>query len=582
MSWRRKLEVIFTGDTKQLERTFHRAESKGKSFGRSFQASVFGGMGKGGAAAAAGAGVALGLRQVINAARDAQVVLGQTKVAVDNAGVSWTTNAKRIEAGADAISKASSLDDEDVLRSFQVFVRGQKDVEKALGLAGLAADVARGRYTDLDSATQLVNKAAMGQIGALRRAGIQIDKNATSTQALAALQKTFGTAAEEYSKSAAGGMDRFKVSLENAAEFMGGPLSTALGGLASELADVVDLSVLAGQKLQDLGNVKVPGAGGSVGGWLGNFFEFAAKTSPVTGPPLAVKRLADRLVGGDEETGRPMPSGPGGPGGLDPWAGRPERKPGSGPPVAANVPRNMRDNLLNAQIQGNRGKELTVLRNQADWIRKALDDSRLKPKQRDQLKQDLLSVVEGVRSIEDAMASEAASAAADAKAAADDAKRLSEQAKKARQEARDKLRDALKDQAEVWRSQAESFKDAALDKLDALQSQRETSRGIADAQKAFAHAKVLGGPEGVMLARRDLEDAQLARARFLLEGAQVSAARSGGPGGMRYTGGYNFTGPINVYGVQNVKELLAELTKMAKRTAGTNTGRIPGQRPGPG
>ena len=574
MSWRRKLEVIFTGDTKQLERTFHRAESKGKSFGRSFQASVFGGMGKGGAAAAAGAGVAIGLRQVINAARDAQVVLGQTKIAVDNAGVSWTTNAKRIEAGADAISKASSLDDEDVLRSFQVFVRGQKDVEKALGLAGLAADVARGRYTDLDSATQLVNKAAMGQIGALRRAGIQIDKNATSTQALAALQKTFGTAAEEYSKSAAGGMDRFKVSLENAAEFMGGPLSTALGGLASELADVVDLSVLAGQKLQDLGNVKVPGAGGSVGGWLGNFFEFAAKTSPVTGPPLAVKRLADRLVGGDEETGRPMPSGPGGPGGLDPWAGRPERKPGSGPPVAANVPRNLRDNLLNAQIQGNRGKELSVLRNQADWIRKALADSRLKPKQRDQLKQDLLSVVEGVRSIEDAMASEAADLAADAKSAAEKAKSDREQARRKQQDAMKKAAKAAKDFQDSLIAKAESIKDAALAALDATQDKRDIKRDITDANAKLALAQRLGSSVGVRDAKRLLEDAQFAQQRMLLEGATVGKAgqgsRAAGTGGTVFHIG-NMTVVAN-----DPQELLRALQRNANTSSTPRRGRYGG------
>lgn len=235
------------------------------------RAASFAGYGGGFGAAVAGSAVLYGLKSVVDASRDAQVVLGQTSVAVEDAGLSWAQYADRVSAAATRISKTSAFDDEKVLQSFAVFVRGQKDVGKSIELAGLAADVARGRYTDLESATQLVNKAALGQIGALRRAGIQIDKNASSTEALARLQEAYGGAAERYGRESAGAQDRLRVSIDNLKESLGSGLLPVLTEVTNNLTDGADA---AGDLKQAFGELDRGTGGGG-----GSFFS-ALKGSP--------------------------------------------------------------------------------------------------------------------------------------------------------------------------------------------------------------------------------------------------------------------------------------------------------------
>jgi hypothetical protein len=265
----RRIEVEIVGDSRSLERAFARSERSAKRFNGQMTAlsrqggaggigAMFG-LGRATGPAAAGAVAFVGIKKAIDASREAEVVLGQTSIAVKDAGLSWELYAKDVDAAATRISRASAFDDEDVLRSFQVFVRGQKDVRKSLQLSELAADVARGRYTDLETATNLVNKAAMGNIGALRRAGIQIDKNATSAQALDALLRAYGGSAKKYADSAAGSSDKLQVAWENLAEQAGGPLSGALAEVADGLTKIVILGQAASK-------IKLPFSGTNVGG----------------------------------------------------------------------------------------------------------------------------------------------------------------------------------------------------------------------------------------------------------------------------------------------------------------------------
>jgi hypothetical protein len=235
------LNVRVIGDARSYERTLKKTEAETRVWARKIEgiSSATGvggglfGLGRGGAALAGAGAAALALKTVIGAASDAQVILGQTSVAVKDAGLSWDTYSKQVDEAATRISKSSAFDDEAVLQSFQVFVRGQKDVQKSIELSALAADVARGRYTDLESATTLVNKAAMGQVGALRRAGIQIDANATATEALTALQAAYGGAAVKYANSAAGAQDNLRVSIENLEEQLGKGLLPAVTDVAN-------------------------------------------------------------------------------------------------------------------------------------------------------------------------------------------------------------------------------------------------------------------------------------------------------------------------------------------------------------
>jgi hypothetical protein len=287
----RRIEVELIANSRSLERGFARSERAAKKFEGTMLAtqrrlSRAGGIGSmfgiSGPTAAAGGAFLLG-RQFVKAARDAEVILGQTSIAVKDAGLSWQRYSKDVEAASKRISDSSAFDDEAVLQSFQVFVRGQKDVEKSLRLTELAADVARGRYIELDQATQLVNKAAMGQIGALRRAGIQIDKNATSAQALDALLKAYSGSAQTYADSATGSSEKLAVAWENLSEVAGGPLSQSLAVLAQELTIVVGL-------MEKASKITLPGfaGGGSIGGAS---TKSAMTLIPGVGPLIALGKM---------------------------------------------------------------------------------------------------------------------------------------------------------------------------------------------------------------------------------------------------------------------------------------------------
>jgi hypothetical protein len=176
------------------------------------------------------------VRSSVEAAKEEQLVLGQTRLAVQAAGIEWDRYAERI---AQVIRAQSQLgfDDEALMRTFALFVRSTRSVEEALRLNALAADVARGRYIDLEQAAQIVNKANLGMSGALRRIGIDVDRNATRTELLTALTRNFGRAAEEAADSAVAASDRLAVEWENMREVLGRGLLPAVTDLSNRLAD---------------------------------------------------------------------------------------------------------------------------------------------------------------------------------------------------------------------------------------------------------------------------------------------------------------------------------------------------------
>lgn len=570
---RRKIELLVTGDVRQLDRALGKAETRLQSFGRSVDRASSGRAGgvggllslsRGGAFAAAGTAIGIGLTKAFNAAKEAEVVLGQTSVAVEAAGLSWETNSRRIEESADRISKASAFDDEAVLQSFQVFVRSQKDVEKALDLTSLAADVARARYISLESATAIVTKAAMGNAGALRRLGIDARSGASAVELLTMLQQKYAGAAEQYSSTAQGSIDRLKTSLENLAEEAGGPLAEGVTVAADNLTAMADAANRGLGVLNKLAAIKIPpihiplmfdigGEGRSIGGAL---FSSAGAVLPGLGVAQLLKEWG--FGGGGETVPNPGSASSfraGAPGVQGPPA------PPKIPSLVTKLPNKLVQDLLDAQISGNTKQILAAYKAQAAFLKRALGQRGLNRQQRTDLKNDYASVLDTIRSIEEIIAADAAANAAELKAAADEAKA-------AQQAARDKARQAAKDAAQALRDQADAFKQAALDRLDWQQDNRDTLRDITDARKQLRKAQQIGGPQGIIEARRALEDAELARKRFLVENARVTPAAGGG---------FNFAGAtFNFFGVQNVKQLMAELAKAGNRTGGQTRGRHPG------
>lgn len=117
---------------------------------------------------------------------------------------------------------------------------------KALNLVGLAADLARARHMDLVAASQLVGRAATGNVAILARYGIQTKDAAGHTlSARAAIEKlaeTFHGTASAYSGTLAGQMDKLHAQMEDAKEQVGKALVPVLNEVIPifvELAKVI-------------------------------------------------------------------------------------------------------------------------------------------------------------------------------------------------------------------------------------------------------------------------------------------------------------------------------------------------------
>ena len=266
----RDLLVRVLGDTRDVEAAFARSSRAATSFGASVDTTgkkadrAAKGMTSFAKGAAAGFGGAIAfnagiaaLRNVIGAASEAQQVLGQTRVALESTGKSWQQYGDRIE---DAIASQSRLgfDDEALLRTFSLFIRQSRDVEEAIRRNSIAMNLARARFIDLEQAANLVNKAALGQAGALRRVGIDARNGASGVELLAQLERQFAGAAEDASNQAVGATDRLKVSLENVQESLGSLLIPKVTELADVTSDAADKTQVLVDTLGRLASVKIP------------------------------------------------------------------------------------------------------------------------------------------------------------------------------------------------------------------------------------------------------------------------------------------------------------------------------------
>lgn len=259
----RRLEVLISGDARGLIRAYGDAEKSSRRFGGSV-----GQVGKIAAAAAVGgiAALGVGLQKSFGAAIDAEKAQTRLDAAFRASGASTTEQAAAM-AAVSKVSARAALDDEDLMDALGRLTRVTGDVTKAQRSLGIASDIARGRGISLEAATALVTKAHLGQVGALKRVGIEIPKvtaaqdmlkaahaNATEAQlkaakatddaatrqsAVAALQRQFAGDAEAYGKTAAGAQDRLKVAVENLQESFGAKLLPALTAVTEATSRLV-------------------------------------------------------------------------------------------------------------------------------------------------------------------------------------------------------------------------------------------------------------------------------------------------------------------------------------------------------
>lgn len=559
----RNLGVVLTADTKSLERGLDRANRKVSAFGKSVQSSK-GGLGtalisgKGGAAFLGGGAAFVGFQRIVSAAKESEVVLGQTQVAVDALGLSYANNADLIISKSDEISRSSAFDDEEVLKSFQLLVRGTKDVNRALELSALAADVARGRYISLEQASLLVVKANLGQIGALRRVGIQIDKNATSTEALALLQRNYGGAAVKYANSAAGAQDKLNVAVENVAESVGSALTPAIVEMSDSLVGGIDGATKLARALKELANtpaIKVPvevvfGKGGD--GPVGNFAKEALLFAAPQTRTFKILEYLGKLFGGSGapsfvDSGRAGPRSAGQAASVVAQSNNPNWRP------LLTAEQNLR--LAQQRAQGTLilKDDLKAAQDLAAFYKSRVGDART-AKDRFAATQALITAENDATDIQRQMADRAVS---DARTQKDRLRAIAEKARKDR-----------KDLAERIAKATEDLVGARIERLDLVQSGRDAARRIRDARENLQKQLRIGGTVGIRTAREELQDAQLERRRLKLQG--VTFAGDAGT-----TNNIKIEISSNQDPVKIADEVLARLRKKANVTSTQTRGRRP-------
>lgn len=274
-----KARAVLEADTRGMDRGLAQSEQRFQKWHKVATASAL------------GVGLALGgmAKKAVDAAKEAQTSQQRMDTQLKAVGTSYKAHSDLIDKVIAKQSKMFAFDDEDLQGTFTSFVRSTGDVQKALKLNAVAADVARGKNISLEAAATLVTKANMGQAGALKRAGIEVaavttqqdrlkarqaelaqqlrgkltpaqkehirhlidgvkaqkdsakaaDMQAAKASYVAMLQQKFSGQAKTYGESGAAASDRQKVAAENLAEAYGKGLLPVYTDAQNELAHLL-------------------------------------------------------------------------------------------------------------------------------------------------------------------------------------------------------------------------------------------------------------------------------------------------------------------------------------------------------
>ena len=193
------------------------------------------------------------LTDSISAAREAGVAQRSLAAQMKASGESFAANREQIDRAALSYGKFGFQNDE-VIASLTVLERGTGNINQAIRLQGLTADLARAKNLDLASAATVVAKVFGGQETALRRAVPGLERNAHGLELIRLAQaKLAGQAAANTTVS-----ERFAATLHNTEEIVGTALLPILNQYLTSLSKWLDNMNRTGQLQRDVaGAVKL-------------------------------------------------------------------------------------------------------------------------------------------------------------------------------------------------------------------------------------------------------------------------------------------------------------------------------------
>jgi len=122
---------------------------------------------------------------------------------------------------AEQAAIALGFQDDDLDLSLAKVVAATHDVRKGLDVMRVAEDLARFKHISLQDAADALVKVEAGQYRVLKSLGIQLPKNATAEEALAAVEKVASGQAAAYTETYAGRQDVLNAKLNEQQEIIG-------------------------------------------------------------------------------------------------------------------------------------------------------------------------------------------------------------------------------------------------------------------------------------------------------------------------------------------------------------------------
>ena len=216
--------------------------------------SVISGFAAGGVVGAAAAGVGQliqGLQWATKEASENQQAWADLQAALRLTGPAWDAARSKIDEFASTVQKTTTFSDEMVVGAVQRMATFGMSYEQGMTAVSAAIELAAAKHIDLQTATDLLGKAFMGNTAILSRYGIDIDavkeglgKGATEAQVyeavLAKLNEQFGGTAAAQAQTYAGAQERLKNAMSDLGEKVGGIVLPALAGFTEAMIPAVD------------------------------------------------------------------------------------------------------------------------------------------------------------------------------------------------------------------------------------------------------------------------------------------------------------------------------------------------------
>lgn len=151
----------------------------------------------------------------------------------------WDGNTKAIEATIKA-RMLLGFSDEEQRNALALTLTATNDVTQALAIQATAMDLARFKSISLEEATAKLIKIEGGSFRALKELGIEIDENATQTEALIAVQKAAQGQAEAWAETTGGKLVSAQIRAGEATERLGAVFARLGAVILPSLADGLD------------------------------------------------------------------------------------------------------------------------------------------------------------------------------------------------------------------------------------------------------------------------------------------------------------------------------------------------------